>query len=82
MPRIIKSAWGNAEMFTGDIRTHVMRINPDQIGQFSEDGTSVLPEIGLDFACRQCHVEGGNATPKSDEELIDKARGYHTPPEE
>jgi hypothetical protein len=69
-------------MFTGDIRTHVMRINPDQIGQFSEDGTSVLPEIGLDFACRQCHVEGGNATPKSDEELIDKARGYHTPPEE
>jgi len=82
MPRIVKSAWGDAEKFTGDIRTHLMRINPNQIGQFSEDGTTALSEIGLNFACRQCHVEGGNATPKTDEELIDKAKGYHTPPEE
>ncbi len=82
MPRIVKSAWGDPDKFTGDIRTHLMRINPTQIGQFSEDGTTALSEIGLDFACRQCHVQGGNATPKSDEELIEKAKGYHTPPEE
>jgi hypothetical protein len=82
MPRIVKSAWGDPEKFTGDIRTHLMRINPTQIGQFSEDGTTALSEIGLDFACRQCHVQGGNGTPKSDEELIEKAKGYHTPPEE
>src|SRR3990172_8033626 len=82
MPRIAKSAWGDAEKFTGDIRTHLMAIDPQQIGQFSEDGTTALSQIGLDFACRQCHVEGGKATPKTDEQLIDKATGYHTPPQE
>jgi hypothetical protein len=80
MPRIVKSAWANAEAFTGDIRTHFMRINPNQIGQFSEDGTTALTEVGLDFACRQCHSEGGGASPRADEELIAKANGYHTPP--
>lgn len=82
MPRIAKTAWGDAEKFTGDIRTHLMAIDPKQIGQFSEDGTTALSQIGLDFACRQCHVEGGKATPKPDEQLIDKATGYHTPPQE
>lgn len=82
MPRIVKSAVGNAEMFTGDIRTHLMKINPSQIGQFSEDGTTSLSEIGLDFACRHCHVAGGKASAKTDEELMQKAEGYHTPPEQ
>jgi hypothetical protein len=80
MPRIIKSAWGDAERFTGDIRTHLMAIDPQQVGQFSEDGKTALSQISLDFACRGCHVEGGAASPKSDEELIEKASGYHTPP--
>ncbi|MEW6406204.1 MAG: multiheme c-type cytochrome, partial [Chloroflexota bacterium] len=81
MPRVTKSAVGNAEMFTGDIRTHLMAIDPTQIGQFSEDGSEALSQLGLDFACRHCHVEGGSATPKTDEELIDKASGYHDRPE-
>ena len=81
MPRVTKSAVGNAEMFTGDIRTHLMAIDATQIGQFSEDGSTALSELGLDFACRSCHVEGGSATPKTDEELIDKAYGYHDRPE-
>lgn len=78
MPRMARSAWGNAEMFTGDIRTHLMAIDPTQVEQFSEDGTSVFFPISLDFACRQCHVEGGKALPKTDEQLIEKATGFHT----
>lgn len=77
MPRISKSAVGNADMFTGDLRTHLMAIDPLQVGQFTEDGSESLSQISLDFACRHCHVEGGTATPKTDQELIDKAVGYH-----
>jgi hypothetical protein len=80
MPRVTKSAVGDAAKFTGDIRTHLMAIDPEQVGQFSEEGSETLSQIGLDFACRHCHVEGGSATPKTDEELIDKAQGYHEPP--
>ncbi|MEW6718107.1 MAG: multiheme c-type cytochrome [Chloroflexota bacterium] len=80
MPLIGKSAWGDAAKFTGDVRTHLMAIDPYQIGQFTEDGKFALSQIGLDFACRSCHVDGGMATVKSDQELIDKAVGYHIQP--
>ncbi len=79
MPLLIKSAAGDAEKFTGDMRSHMMSINPVQIEQFSEDGSQILPEIGLNFACRHCH--GVTASEKTDEELIEKAVDYHTPPE-
>ncbi len=81
MPRIVKSAVGDAEKFTGDIRTHLMAIDPDQVGQFTEDGSEALSQISLDFACRHCHVDGGKATPKTDEELIERATGYHNRPQ-
>jgi hypothetical protein len=81
MPRVTKSAVGNADIFTGDIRTHLMAIDPNQIGQFTEDGSAALSQLGLDFACRSCHSDGGMATAKSDQELIDKATEYHTPSE-
>jgi hypothetical protein len=80
MPRLVKSAWGDPEKFTGDIRTHMMAIDPTQIGQFSEDGKTALSQIGLDFACRHCHVQGVGF-PKTDEELLAAASGYHNPPE-
>ncbi len=80
MPRIVKSAAGDPEKFTGDIRTHRMRINPTQIEQFTEDGSTSLSEIGLNFACRHCH--GVTASEQTDQELIDKAIDYHKPPEE
>lgn len=76
MPRIVKSAWGVPEKFTGDIRTHMMAIDPTQIGQFTEDGATALSQIGLDYACRHCHGSG-LGTPKTDEELISAAAGYH-----
>lgn len=78
MPRIVKSAWGDPATFTGDIRTHLMAIDPNQIDQFSKDGTTTLSQIGLDFACRHCHVEG-RGFPKTDEELKAVANGYHNP---
>jgi hypothetical protein len=68
---------GDLEKFSGDMRTHMMAIDPDQIGQFNEDGTEALSQIGLDFACRHCHVEGGMASPKTDEELTEMVTGYH-----
>ena len=80
MPRVSMSAVGDAEKYTGDIRTHLMAIDPEQIGQFGEDGLEALSQLGLDFACRHCHVDGGSATPKTNEELIEKASGYHDRP--
>ena len=82
MPRVTKSALGNPELFTGDIRTHLMAIDPNQIEQFTEDGSQALSQIGLNFACRHCHGEGGRASPKTDGELMDAARGIHAPPAE
>lgn len=80
MPRITVSAWASPEKFSGDMRTHLMGIDPLQIGQFSEDGTSSLSQVGLNFACRHCHG-AGLAFPKTDEELIQGALGYHDRPE-
>lgn len=80
MPRIVKNARGVPERFTGDIRAHLMAIDPYQVGQFSEDGKFSLSQISLDFACRSCHVEGGTASVKTDEELVEKAVDYHARP--
>jgi hypothetical protein len=77
MPRVIKSAQGDATRFTGDIRTHLMAIDPAQIKQFSEDGKTALSQIGLDFACRHCH--GSLVKALTDDELKKAATGYHTP---
>ncbi|MFN2189816.1 MAG: multiheme c-type cytochrome [Candidatus Promineifilaceae bacterium] len=79
MPKVTKSAFADPEIFTGDLRTHQMAIDPNQIEQFTEDGTTALSQIGLNFACRHCHSEGGFASPKSDEELMEAATGIHEP---
>lgn len=80
MPRITKSAVGDPEMFMGDLRTHIMAIDPNQVEQFNEDGTVALSQISLNFACRSCHNPDGRAPEVSDEALISLAVGYHTPP--
>jgi hypothetical protein len=79
MPRVTKSAVGDAEKFTGDIRTHMMAIDPTQVGQFNEEGTAALSQISLDFACRHCHVPGSSVE-LTDEQLIEGATGYHQQP--
>ena len=74
-----KSAVGDAEKFTGDIRTHMMAIDPDQIDQFTEDGSEALSQLGMDFVCRHCHVPG-SAVELTDDELRATALGYHDRP--
>ena len=80
MPRLVRSAEGDAALFTGDIRTHMVAIDPTQIGQFSEDGTVALSQISLDYACRTCHNPDGLGRPKTDEELLQVAINYHAAP--
>ena len=80
MPRVTKSALGDPERFQGDIRTHLMDIDPFQVGQFNEEGDVALSSLSLDFACRGCHNEVDGTT-KTDEELINAAYQYHTPEE-
>lgn len=77
MPRITASAWSDAAKFTGDIRTHLMAIDPNQLGQFSGDGKTALSQLGLDFACRHCHIPDGPLA-KTDDQLKVMANGYHT----
>lgn len=81
MPRITKSAWGDAERFTGDIRTHFFRVDPEPAQtQFTEDGAVAHPFVTVDWACRGCHRAGGTARVHTDEEFGRLAAGYHTVP--
>ena len=83
MPRMILNAAGDPVKYTGDVRTHRMVIDPTQIEQFitvtAADGTQkqqALPQISLNFACRHCHG-GGLGSPKTNEQLLNEAEGYH-----
>jgi hypothetical protein len=82
MPRATKSAVSDPEMFTGDMRTHLMSIDPDLEEQFIEtdDGLISASALTLNFACRHCHNPDGLGPTVSDEELQEAARGYHNPP--
>lgn len=80
MPRVTKNAVGDAARFTGDVRTHLMAIDPQQIGQFTEDGKVALSQLSLDFACRHCHNPDGRGPAQTDAELINAATNYHAEP--
>ena len=77
MPRVTKSALGDPERFSGDVRTHLMAINPRAASQFDQDGELSQPYLALDFACRGCHYPGGRGDEMSDEMLVEAATGYH-----
>jgi predicted CXXCH cytochrome family protein len=79
MPELIQVAVGDPAQHTADMQTHRVTIDPQQIGQFTEDGLTALPQIGLDFACRQCHNEQGIGPVVDDATLIQFATGVHTP---
>jgi ribosomal protein L44E len=79
MPHTIQSAWADPQTYRGDVRTHVMAINPFQISQTGAAGDPVAAPISLDFACRQCHIQG-TASQKGDQELSDMAVDYHARP--
>jgi len=73
-------AVGNVDLNTGDIRAHLWAIDPYTAEQFNEDGSEAISQVSLQFACKGCHVEGGTATVKSDEELQASAENYHARP--
>ncbi|RME99676.1 MAG: hypothetical protein D6768_14550 [Chloroflexi bacterium] len=77
MARSTKSALGDPDRYTGDIRGHLFSINPLAESQFTEDGKFTNPYVGLDFACKGCHYDGGPASVQTDEALVDLAVGYH-----
>jgi predicted CXXCH cytochrome family protein len=75
MPRLIQVGSANPQAFTGDMRTHVIAIDPRTVNQFNEDGSLASGQISLDYACRRCH-----GVSKPDDELIAAATGYHAIP--
>jgi len=77
MPRATKSAVGDPEQFSADMRSHLMAINPHETSQFDEDGAFSQPYLALEFACRNCHREDGRADNLTDEELQEIAIGFH-----
>lgn len=80
MPRIVKSAVGDADQWSGDIMTHLFAIDPAADAQFSEDGGSAISQITLDWACKSCHGPEGFANEYSDAEFLDEATDYHQEP--
>lgn len=77
MPQLIQNAVGRPESFMADLQTHQVTIDATQMSQFAEDG-SILPQIGLEYACRQCHNSDMGIGPNlSDDVLFDAAQGYH-----
>ena len=79
MPRVTKSAVADPDRFSGDLRTHLMAINPYSTSQFDEDGSVSQPYLSLDFACRSCHHRGGDGGNLTDATLIEAAVDYHDP---
>ncbi|MBI5349513.1 MAG: hypothetical protein HZB77_09400, partial [Chloroflexi bacterium] len=73
----VKSSWGDAKKFTGDIRAHLMAIDTSLTSQFTADGKAANSQIALDFACKSCHIPGG-AMEKKDDLLKETANSYHT----
>ena len=83
MPPMAKSAWGNADTFTGDVSSHLFAINVDpDAPQFSEDGGETMPYLTVQYACQSCHISGATrgkaGAPRNLDTLIETATGYHT----
>jgi len=59
MPLLVKSAVGHAAVgtgpATGDIRSHIFRIDLEKEEQFTAEGDFAYPWITVAFACKTCH---------------------------
>ncbi len=59
MPLLAKSAVAHDAVgtgpVTGDIKSHIFRIDLSQTDQFTEDGSFANPWITTEFACKTCH---------------------------
>ena len=80
MPNAGLAGQGSLDDYTGDLATHLFSINTDpNAPQFSEDGSTMMPYLTLNYACGHCH-NGEFGGIKTTEELQMRADGYHTPP--
>ncbi len=77
MPYVTMSAVGDAARFSGDVRTHLMAINPLAPSQFDKSGNFAQPYLALDFACKGCHNEQGRAPVLTDDRLQEVATDFH-----
>lgn len=77
MPYVTQSAVADPAQFSGDVRTHLMAINPLAESQFNKDGSESQHYLALDFTCRGCHNEDGRGPNLTDEELREVAVGFH-----
>ena len=61
MAKVTKSAVA-AGPYEGDVRTHIMRINPavDYV-MFTPDGKAAKDAISLEYACFRCHAAASKA---------------------
>jgi hypothetical protein len=83
MPRLIQVAQGDFMAYSGDMRTHVVAIDPTRLGQFAGEFApepEIFSPISLDTACRSCHTQGRGFV-KTDEQMLAAASGYHDRPE-
>jgi hypothetical protein len=77
MPQAIQVASAGSGGLHGDMRTHLMGINPFVVEQWREDGRLSQPKLALELACGSCHGPGGDASELDAETLIEMATGYH-----
>jgi hypothetical protein len=62
MPRAAKSAVGDLATFTGDIRSHIMRINIDSNAEmFNTDSSLANGYLTVDYTCLHCHTDEDKA---------------------
>lgn len=62
MPKIGKSAVGDAAKFQGDVREHLFKINTDPNAMmFSEDGKFAMGYLTLEWTCLGCHNDRDKA---------------------
>lgn len=62
MPKVGKSAVGDAAKFTGDVREHLFKINTDaEAKMFSDDGKFANGYLTLEWTCLRCHNDKDKA---------------------
>lgn len=84
MPKASKSALA-VNKYTGDVATHIFKINTDPNGKmFSDDGSLANPDgagVTLEYVCYTCHNDpdgiGGGGSTKTLTELAAKAATFH-----
>jgi len=78
MPPFVSSAEGDLDTFTGDLPSHLFRIDTDpKAPQFRSSGRESHPRITLDYACRTCHREEGPARVLDDDAMRDSTGNIH-----